>query len=121
MNGLPEAVLSTALHFCYSYHLPSALSISTAKQCIEHFQNQPAMANFVELCQLFLKNTTARSELQTLVNQIHSSLERMVSLFDSSNEADMLVNAVRLWQSVKQSLGYFLNNTFIFKAACDGI
>jgi hypothetical protein len=27
-------------------------------------------------------------------------------LFDSNNEADMLVNAARLWQSVKQSLGY---------------
>jgi hypothetical protein len=30
----------------------------------------------------------------------------MISLFDSNNEAGMLVNAARLWQSVKQSLGY---------------
>ncbi|EFX70224.1 hypothetical protein DAPPUDRAFT_257306 [Daphnia pulex] len=31
-------------------------------------------------------------------------VERMISLFDSNNEADMLVNAAGLSQSVKQSL-----------------
>nr|CAH0099042.1 unnamed protein product [Daphnia galeata] len=105
LNGLPEAVLSTALHFSYSNHLPSTLSSQTAKLCIEHFQNQHAMANLVKLCQSFLKNTAARAELHSLVNSIHASLERMISLFDTSSEADMLVNAARLWQSVKQSLG----------------
>jgi hypothetical protein len=64
------------------------------------------MANLVKLCQSFLKNTAARAELHSLVNSIHASLERMISLFDTSSEADMLVNAARLWQSVKQSLGY---------------
>lgn len=68
------------------------------------------MENLVGLCQSFLKNTVARAELQSLVKHIHASLERMISLFESSNEADMLVNAARLWQSVKQSLGY--NNIF---------
>ncbi|XP_057367021.1 LOW QUALITY PROTEIN: uncharacterized protein LOC130688040 [Daphnia carinata] len=105
LNGLPEAVLSTMLHFSYSYHLPPTLSSQTAKLCIEHFQNQPALENLVRLCQSFLKNTAARAELHGLVNSIHASLERMVSLFDSNNEADMLVNAARLWQAVKQSLG----------------
>ena len=113
-------MLSTALHFSYSHHLPSTLSNQTAKLCIEHFRNQQAMTNLVELCQSFLKNTAARAELHSLVNNIHSSLERMISLFDSSNEADMLVNAARLWQSVKQSLGYsvmffkFAKNTLTF-------
>ncbi|KAK4022489.1 uncharacterized protein LOC116919472 [Daphnia magna] len=105
LDGLPEAVLSTVLHFSYSYHLPSTLSSQTAKLCIEHFQNQPALENLVRLCQSFLKNTVARAELHCLVKNIHASLERMISLFESSNEADMLVNAARLWQSVKQSLG----------------
>ncbi len=114
LNGVPEAVLSTALHFSYSNHLPPTLSTQTAKLCIEHFQSQPALANLVELCQSFLRNTAARAELHSLVNSIHASLERMVSLFDSNNEADMLVNAARLWQAVKQSLGYAFISSFLF-------
>lgn len=106
LNGLPENVLATVLHFCYSHHLPSTLSSQTAKLCIENLQSQPALSRLVELCRSFLKNTVARAELQSLVNSIHASLERMISLFDSKDEADMLVNAARLWQAVKQSLGY---------------
>lgn len=127
-------MLSTALHFSYSHHLPSTLSSQTAKLCIEHFQSQPAFTNLVGLCHSFLKNTAARTELHCLVSNIHASLERMISLFDSKNEADMLVNAARLWQAVKQSLGYsclnllFLNNfralilTFFFntQGGCSG-
>lgn len=105
LNGLPEAVLSTVLHFSYSHHLPPSLTCQTAKLCIEHFQNQPALAVFVRQCQSFLKNIAARAELHNLANSIHGSLERMISLFDNNNEADMLVNAARLWQAVKQSLG----------------
>ncbi len=90
------------------------------------------MANLVELCQSFLRNTAARVDLHSLVNSIHFSLERMISLFDSNNEADMLVNAARLWQSVKQSLGYveiyfkslllkFKTNYFVFSVHREGV
>lgn len=105
LNGLPESVLATLLHYSYSHHLPSTLNSQTAKLCIEHLQSRQTFSKLVELCQSFIRNTIARAELQSLVTSIHSSLERMISLFDSKNEADMLVNAARLWQSVKQSLG----------------
>ena len=105
LNGLPEPVLRTALCFLYSHHLPPSLSSQTAKECIDHFQNQPPMASLVNLCQSFIKNTLVRSEIITLVNNIHTSLERIVSLFETNNETDMLNNAARLWQSVKLSLG----------------
>ena len=105
MNGLPEPVLRTALCFLYSHHLPPSLSNQTAKECIDHFQNQPAIASLVDLCESFIKNSNVRSEILTLVNNIHTSLERIVSLFETNNETDMLNNAARLWQSVKLSLG----------------
>lgn len=66
------------------------------------------MASLVEQCRSFLKNTAVRSEIRNLVKSIHSSLERMVSLFDSTNETDVLVNAARLWQSAKLGLGYVI-------------
>ncbi len=105
LNGLPESVLSVILHYFYSHTLPSTLSTSTAKLCIEHFQGLPELSNLVELCQKFLTNTALRSELQSLVKSIHTSLERMVSFFDTNDETDAHVNAARLWQSLKLSLG----------------
>lgn len=106
MNGLPEPVLSATLHFLYSQHLPPSITSQTANLCIEHFQDKQGMESFVELCNSFLKNTAVRSEILTLVKSIHTSLERMVSFFDTSNEADSPMNAARLWQSIKLSLGY---------------
>lgn len=106
LSGLPEPVLSTVLHFTYSNHLPSNLSNQTAQLCIHHFEGQEAMDTLVEQCRSFLENTAVRSEIRNLVQSIHASLERMVSLFESNTDADMLVNAARLWQSVKLGLGY---------------
>jgi len=105
LNGLPEAVLSTTLHFFYSHHLPSTLSSSTAKLCIEQFEGEPCMSKLVEFCRCFLKDTALRKEIENLVKSMHTSLERMVHLFDTNSESDMLVNAARLWQSVKSCSG----------------
>ena len=105
LNELPEPVLATALHFLYSQHLPPSITSQTAKLCIEHFQKQQGMESFIDLCNSFLKNSAARSEILGLVKSIHSSLERMVSFFDTSDESDSSVNAARLWQSIKLSLG----------------
>ena len=106
LNGLPETVLSTILHFFYSHHLPSTLSSAAAKLCIEHLQDQPSMSRVVKSCECFLEDAVLRNEIQNLVKNIHTSLERMVHLFDSNSEGDMLVNAARLWQSVKLCSGY---------------
>ena len=114
LNGLPESVLSTILHFFYSHHLPATLSSATAKLCIEHLREQSSMSRLIESCQCFLKDTALRNEIQNLVKNIHTSLERMVHLFDSSSESDMLVNAARLWQSVKLCSGYGNINLFQF-------
>ena len=72
------------------------------------------MSRLIESCQCFLKDTALRNEIQNLVKNIHTSLERMVHLFDSSSESDMLVNAARLWQSVKLCSGYGNINLFQF-------
>lgn len=105
MNGLNETVLCTVLHYIYSHTLPSTVTTATVQLCIEQFESQPELDRFVELCRQFLANSNLRVELQSLVKSIHTSLERMVSLFEINDQMDMPVNAPRLWQSLKLSLG----------------
>ena len=126
LSSIPEPVLSTLLHYVYSHTLPPTLCGAVAQSCVECFQEKPEMSKLLKLCSSFIHNTILRYELQSLVTRIHSSLENMISMFETRDE---FLNPARLWQNFKLCLRYAFSqvgqlycqySTFTFHNHSDG-
>ena len=60
LNGMPDHVLTTLVHFLYNECLPAGLSEETARDCIKSLTPMPEFNTFTSLCQTFLRNTALR-------------------------------------------------------------
>lgn len=60
IEGLPDDVIQTLLHYMYSECLPESLEEETAHKCLLASKNIPGFEKFTELCEFFLKNTALK-------------------------------------------------------------
>ncbi|GFW08976.1 uncharacterized protein TNCV_3475221 [Trichonephila clavipes] len=87
LANLPEDVLYTILHYLYSECLPDPLDDETAKSCLAVTCDLPGFEEFREICQLYLKNNALLDQILTLVEEIHSSGDRIIDFFSGKSDA----------------------------------
>ncbi|GFY36985.1 BTB domain-containing protein [Trichonephila inaurata madagascariensis] len=87
LANLPEDVLYTILHYLYSECLPDPLDDETAKSCLAVTCDLPGFEEFKEICQLYLKNNALLDQILTLVEEIHSSGDRIIDFFSGKSDA----------------------------------
>ncbi|CAL1278745.1 unnamed protein product [Larinioides sclopetarius] len=87
LSSLPEDVLYTILHYLYSECLPDPLDDETAKSCVAATNDLPGFEGFKEICHLYLKNNALLDQILTLVEEIHSSGDRIIDFFSGKSDA----------------------------------
>ncbi|GIY25110.1 BTB domain-containing protein [Caerostris darwini] len=87
LSNLPEDVLYTVLHYLYSECLPDPLDDETAKSCLAATGDLRGFEAFRELCVLYLKNNALLDQILTLVEEIHSSGDRIIDFFNGKSDA----------------------------------
>ncbi|KAK3089222.1 hypothetical protein FSP39_001872 [Pinctada imbricata] len=86
LSGLPEDVLRTVTFYLYNECLPQGLTEKTAKDCIQCVAKMPGLGKFVQLCEIFLKNTALKQQIISLIDDMHSCADRMIDLFKSKKQ-----------------------------------
>nr|XP_022318373.1 uncharacterized protein LOC111121395 isoform X2 [Crassostrea virginica] len=81
LNGMPDHVLTTLVHFLYNECLPAGLSEETARDCIKSLTSMPEFNTFTSLCQTFLRNTALRHQIVSLIDDMHSCANKIINLF----------------------------------------
>ncbi|KAJ8319380.1 hypothetical protein KUTeg_004471, partial [Tegillarca granosa] len=87
LSGLQEDVLKTVLYYLYTSCLPRGLSEETAKKCINKLGKLPGLANFSQLCETFLKNTALKQQIINLIDEVHTSADRIIELLKCKKPA----------------------------------
>lgn len=82
LDGLPEPVVETALHFVYTDCLPPGVSEETARACLSTLgPPRVGFERLARLCELFLHNVAVRQQVVSLVGDMHRCVGSVVDCF----------------------------------------
>uniref|UniRef100_T1JPJ0 BTB domain-containing protein n=1 Tax=Strigamia maritima TaxID=126957 RepID=T1JPJ0_STRMM len=82
LSGLPDDVLCTILHYIYSECLPDDLTEETARNTQRALIKVPGFSRLSELCEIFLKNTALKQQIDSLVSDMHACANRIIDYFN---------------------------------------
>ncbi|XP_077301228.1 uncharacterized protein LOC143921733 [Arctopsyche grandis] len=101
-TGLPEGVVGSIIHWLYTECLPNAMTEDIAIQVIDIVKDYPCMTKLVENCQTYIRNMGLKKQIIDLVNDIHTSAERIIEYFNEPGEG-FGINPVKLCLVIKQA------------------
>ncbi|XP_074647658.1 uncharacterized protein LOC141903440 isoform X2 [Tubulanus polymorphus] len=118
LTGLPENVLHTVIHYLYAECLPKSLTEETAKCCVKSLSKLSGFTKLTDLCEIFLKNTAVKLQITSLMNEMHSCVDRIIDMFNGKvgdhhhhhhhhhqgEEESLMANPAKLCYILKQAI-----------------
>ncbi|KAK4323489.1 hypothetical protein Pmani_005804 [Petrolisthes manimaculis] len=85
--GLEDAALDTILHYLYCCCLPSSLTLDTAAATITATHRLLGFDELRGKCEIFVRNTTLRNRLVSLMGEVQQCVKAMVQIFTPTDPA----------------------------------
>lgn len=107
-SDISEDALGTILHFLYTECLPEELSVSEAGDIIKVASEYKCLERLTDYCRKYIKRMELRNQIITILNDMHSGMEKFVdylspSVRHGSQQEAFLTNPATLYNALKQS------------------
>ncbi|KAJ8037564.1 ARM REPEAT PROTEIN INTERACTING WITH ABF2 [Holothuria leucospilota] len=111
LTGTEEDVLQIVLHFMYAECLPTEVSSESVQGCMKLASKTAGLERLANMCKEYLKKAALKEQIFTLINELHSCADRVISIFSSSSvsgdtskvEDNLVSEPAKLCFAVKQA------------------